>query len=85
MYVAYGDLEGLVQTALQQPDSRNIAFAKLRLGEAGRFVAEQAIKVHGGMGMTEKMPATRLARRILMAEFEWGDRHWQAARLSEAA
>jgi alkylation response protein AidB-like acyl-CoA dehydrogenase len=85
MYVACRNLGGLVQAALQEPDWRNIAFAKLRLGEAGRFVAEQAIQVHGGMGMTEELPATRLARRILMAEFEWGDRHWQAARLAEAA
>ena len=85
MYVAYRNLTGLVQAALAEPDWQNIAFAKLRLGEAGRFVAEQAIQVHGGMGMTEELPATRLARRILMAEFEWGDRHLQAARLLAAA
>jgi hypothetical protein len=35
--------------------------------------------------MTEETPATGLARRILMAEFEWGDRHWQAVRLAAAA
>lgn len=85
MYVAYRNLGGLVRAALDQPDWRSIAFAKLRLGEAGRFVAEQAIQVHGGMGMTEELPATRLARRILMAEFEYGDRHAQAARLLEPA
>ena len=85
MYGAYRNLGGLVQAALQEPDWRNIAFAKLRLGEAGRFVAEQAIQVHGGMGITEELPATRLARRILMAEVEWGERHWEAARLVAAA
>ncbi|MFC7476145.1 acyl-CoA dehydrogenase family protein [Dankookia sp. GCM10030260] len=85
MYVAWRNLTGLVQAALREPAWQHIAFAKLRLGEAGRFVAEQAIQVHGGMGMTEELPATRLARRILMAEFEWGDRHVQAARLLAAA
>ncbi len=86
MYVAYENTRGLVLHLLRQPAPpwRDIAFAKLRLGEAGRFVAEQAIQVHGGMGMTEELPATRLARRILMAEFEYGDRHWQAARLLHA-
>jgi alkylation response protein AidB-like acyl-CoA dehydrogenase len=84
MYVAYRNLTGLVQAALADPSWQNIAFAKLRLGEAGRFVAEQAIQVHGGMGMTEELPATRLARRVLMAEFEYGDRHVQAARLLAA-
>ena len=58
---------------------RKIAFTP------GRFAAEQAIQAHGGLGMIEETPATRLARRILMAEFEWGDRHWQAARLAAAA
>ena len=85
IYVAYRNLTGLVQAALAEPSWQNIAFAKLRMGEAGRFVAEQAIQVHGGMGMTEELPATRLARRILMAEFEYGDRHAQAARLLAAA
>jgi len=84
MYVAYRNLTGLVQAALAEPSWQNIAFAKLRLGEAGRFVAEQAIQVHGGMGMTEELPASRLARRVLMAEFEYGDRHAQAARLLAA-
>jgi hypothetical protein len=36
------------------------------------------------MGMTEELPASRLARRVLMAEFEYGDRHAQAARLLAA-
>jgi alkylation response protein AidB-like acyl-CoA dehydrogenase len=86
MFVAYANLRALVAPLLGEalPDWRDIAFAKLRLGEAGRFVAQSAIQLHGGMGMTEELPATRLARRILMAEFEYGDRNWHAARLLAA-
>lgn len=91
MYVEYENLRGLVAQALRSasqdsPDAwRDIAFAKLRLGEAGRFIAQSTIQCHGGMGMTEGLQAIRLARRIMMAEFEYGDRSTQAQRLLAAA
>jgi len=87
MYVEYENLRGLVSQALRAASAsdrlpwRDIAFAKLRLGEAGRFVAQEAIQCHGGMGMTEALPAIRLARRVMMAEFEYGDRTFHANRL----
>lgn len=91
MYVAYENLRGLVSQALRSavaggPEAwRDIAFAKLSLGEAGRFIAQSTIQCHGGMGMTEGLQAIRLARRIMMAEFEYGDRSVQAGRLLAAA
>ncbi|HEV7267600.1 MAG TPA: acyl-CoA dehydrogenase family protein [Falsiroseomonas sp.] len=87
MYVEYETLRGLVRHALRsaeeagRPSGRDVAFAKLRLGHAGRFIAQAAIQCHGGMGMTDHLPATRLARRVTMAEHEYGDRAFQARRL----
>jgi alkylation response protein AidB-like acyl-CoA dehydrogenase len=91
MYVEYETLRALVVQAVRAADTsigaawEDIAFAKLRLGQAGRAIAEAAIQCHGGMGLTDHLPATRLARRILMAEHEYGDRAFQAARLSARA
>lgn len=92
MYVEYESLRGITARALRaavQGDGdawQAIAFAKLRLGEAGRAVAESAIQAHGGMGMTEELPAIRLCKRLMMADFEYGNRVVQAARLlAEAA
>ncbi len=90
MYVEYENLRALVQHALRAAEEegriawRDVAFAKLRLGEAGRFIAHSSIQCHGGMGMTEEVPAIRLARRIMMAEFEYGDRVFHARRLLAA-
>ena len=87
MYVEYESLRGITARALRaavqgEGDAwRAIAFAKLRLGEAGRAVAESAIQAHGGMGMTEELPAIRLCKRLMMADFEYGNRVVQAARL----
>jgi hypothetical protein len=33
------------------------------------------------MGMTEELPAIRLCKRLMMADFEYGNRVFQAARL----
>ncbi|WP_165585571.1 acyl-CoA dehydrogenase family protein [Roseococcus sp. SYP-B2431] len=86
MYVEYETLRGIVSRALRaaqsgEEASQAISFAKLRLGEAGRAVAESAIQCHGGMGMTEELPANRLCKRLMMAEFEFGNRVFHATRL----
>jgi alkylation response protein AidB-like acyl-CoA dehydrogenase len=86
MYVEYETVRGIVARALRAAQSGDgawqaLAFAKLRLGEAGRAVAESAIQCHGGMGMTEELPANRLCKRLMMAEFEYGNRVFHASRL----
>lgn len=87
MYVEYESLRGITARALRAAAQgegepwQAIVFAKLRLGEAGRGVAESAIQAHGGMGMTEELPAIRLCKRLMMADFEYGNRVFQAARL----
>jgi hypothetical protein len=40
------------------------------------------IQTHGGMGMTEELWATRLNKRILMANFEFGDGQYHRELLS---
>ncbi len=90
MLVEYENLRGITARALRLTAEGDadawaaIAFAKLRLGEASRAVAESAIQCHGGMGMTEELPAMRLCKRLMMAEFEYGNRVFQAARLLAA-
>ncbi len=61
--------------------SRDAALCKLYLNDLARRAAEATIQLHGGMGMTAELPAARLARRLLCAEFEHGDRFAQLARL----
>jgi alkylation response protein AidB-like acyl-CoA dehydrogenase len=65
-----------------QLTARDAALCKLYLGTLARRGAEASIQLHGGMGMTAELPAARLARRLLCAEFEQGDRFSQLARLA---
>ncbi|WP_370231927.1 acyl-CoA dehydrogenase family protein [Cognatishimia sp.] len=51
----------------------NIAACKNLIGRMGRQVAEDAIQMHGGIGMTEEYALGDLAKRITMADHRFGD------------
>ncbi|MDB5967477.1 MAG: hypothetical protein JWQ72_3977 [Polaromonas sp.] len=83
MYVAYESARGLVKDVTEElsvnPASsangmRDAALTKLYMTTVGRTVAESAIQMHGGMGMTVEMPAARLAMHTLMCNLQYGDR-----------
>ena len=59
--------------------------ASLHILRHGVRTAYAGIQMHGGMGMTEELPATRLARRLLLAEFEYGGLAQARERLLAAA
>ncbi|SHF79005.1 Acyl-CoA dehydrogenase [Modicisalibacter ilicicola DSM 19980] len=72
----------------EQRDYR-VAAAKAYVGEAAQFVAEQAIQLHGGMGMTEECYVAHYAKRLIMLDHALGDRDYHLetvmARLDSAA
>lgn len=80
MYVAYESARGLVKEVAEDlsanpaADQRDAALTKVYVAMVGRTVAESAIQMHGGMGMTMEMPAARLAMHTLMCNLQYGDR-----------
>ena len=53
------------------------AAAKVQVGEAARFVGQQAIQLHGGMGVTEEMAVSHYFKRLscILAMFGDVDHH----------
>jgi alkylation response protein AidB-like acyl-CoA dehydrogenase len=47
--------------------------AKVRIGQAARFIGQQAVQIHGGMGVTNELPAAHLFKRLTMIEMTLGD------------
>jgi alkylation response protein AidB-like acyl-CoA dehydrogenase len=47
--------------------------AKVQIGRGGRAVAQSAIQMHGGMGMTDELAASHYAKRLTMIDFQLGD------------
>jgi len=52
---------------------RAVSAAKVRVGQAARYVGQQAIQLHGGMGVTDEMPAAHYFKRLSMIELTYGD------------
>jgi len=59
---------------------RAVAAAKYRVGQAARFVGQQAIQLHGGMGVTDELPASHYFRRLSTIELTLGDADHHLAR-----
>jgi alkylation response protein AidB-like acyl-CoA dehydrogenase len=53
--------------------SQALSAAKSYIGRAGRFVGEQAIQLHGGIGVTEECAVGHYYRRLTMIDILFGD------------
>jgi alkylation response protein AidB-like acyl-CoA dehydrogenase len=60
--------------------SKAISAAKVTIVDAGRFVGQNAVQLHGGMGMTEELPVSALFKRLTVIESEFGTRDEHLAR-----
>ena len=52
---------------------RALSAAKVVVGQACRFVGQQAVQLHGGMGVTDEMPVSHFFKRLLAIELSFGD------------
>jgi pimeloyl-CoA dehydrogenase small subunit len=52
---------------------RTISAAKVQIGRAARFVGQQAIQLHGGIGMTMEYKAGHYFKRLTMIDSTFGD------------
>jgi alkylation response protein AidB-like acyl-CoA dehydrogenase len=52
---------------------RALSAAKVVVGQACRFVGQQAVQLHGGMGMTDELIVSHWFKRLTSAELMFGD------------
>ncbi|MGN6530097.1 MAG: acyl-CoA dehydrogenase family protein [Burkholderiaceae bacterium] len=52
---------------------RAIAQAKVQLGNSARFLGQQAIQLHGGIGMTDEYVGSHYFKRLTTMEMQFGD------------
>jgi alkylation response protein AidB-like acyl-CoA dehydrogenase len=52
---------------------RALSAAKAVIGQACRFVGQQAVQLHGGMGMTDELIVSHWFKRLTAAELMFGD------------
>ena len=52
---------------------RSVSAAKIRIADACRLVSQEAVQLHGGMGMTEELKVSHTFRRLTMIAQQFGD------------
>ena len=62
--------------------ARMVSAAKVTICRAGRFVGQNAVQLHGGMGMTEELPIGRCFKRLTVIEAQLGGADHHLTRFS---
>jgi pimeloyl-CoA dehydrogenase small subunit len=57
----------------QRERERAVSAAKVQIGLSGRLVGQQAIQLHGGIGMTDEYAAGHYFKRLAAIEHTFGD------------
>jgi alkylation response protein AidB-like acyl-CoA dehydrogenase len=79
MFIALEESVSLTQhlnlsLAAQEPHGSKLASGtKTKVGCAARFVAEQAVQLHGGMGMSDELNVGHYFKRISSINVQFGD------------
>jgi pimeloyl-CoA dehydrogenase small subunit len=59
-----------------------ISAAKVQIGRSARFVGQQSVQLHGGIGMTMEYKLGHLFKRLTMIDILFGDADYHLERLS---
>jgi alkylation response protein AidB-like acyl-CoA dehydrogenase len=62
---------------------RTVAAAKAMVSQAGRFVGQGAIQLHGGIGVTDEAPVSHYFKRMTVITMTFGDADHHVARYSD--
>ena len=75
-------------TAVDNADAgeraKAISGAKVLIGQACRFVGQNAVQLHGGIGVTHELNTSHYFKRLTMISVTFGDSDWHLARYGDA-
>jgi alkylation response protein AidB-like acyl-CoA dehydrogenase len=78
VYLAVLNLEADAATR-----ARAVSAAKATIGRAARFIGQNAVQLHGGMGMTEELAIGHYFKRLTAVQYEFGSTDHHVARYAE--
>ncbi len=81
MYISYEQARSMACLACSRADqsndpaerSRAISAAKIKIADAARHISQEAVQLHGGMGMSEEMKVSHTFRRLTVLARQFGD------------
>ncbi|MBV8805967.1 MAG: hypothetical protein JO042_12995, partial [Sinobacteraceae bacterium] len=70
---AQGPGRGAAQDGARAARRRAISAAKATIGRSGRSVGQNAVQLHGGMGMTDELAVGHYFKRLTCIDMTWGN------------
>jgi alkylation response protein AidB-like acyl-CoA dehydrogenase len=62
---------------------RSVSAAKIKIADSARHVSQEAVQLHGGMGMSEELKISHTFRRLTVLAAQFGDADHHLARFAE--
>ncbi|HWL46549.1 MAG TPA: acyl-CoA dehydrogenase family protein [Sphingomonadaceae bacterium] len=72
------------ETADDPARIRAVSAAKVKADESARYIGQQCVQIHGGMGLTQEYPAAHFFARLGLFERAWGDSDEHLQRFASA-
>ena len=90
MVISYEQARSMASLACARVDAglpaaerkRIVSAAKVRIADACRHVSQEAVQLHGGMGMSEELKISHTFRRLTVLASQFGDADHHLARLA---
>ncbi len=73
-----------VQSQDAKERKRTVSAAKIQIGRSGRTISQEAIQMHGGMGVSNELAAGHYAKRLTMINATLGDVDHHCERFASA-
>jgi alkylation response protein AidB-like acyl-CoA dehydrogenase len=90
MYIAYEQAKSMACLACSKVDSsedatdraRSVSMAKIKIADNARHISQEAVQLHGGMGMSEELKISHAFRRLTVIARQFGDADHHLARFA---
>ena len=92
MVISYEQAKSMASLACAKVDSekdpaermRIVSAAKIKIADASRHVSQEAVQLHGGMGMSDELKVSHTFRRLTAIARQFGDADHHLARFSHS-
>jgi alkylation response protein AidB-like acyl-CoA dehydrogenase len=90
MYIAQEQARSMACLACSKVDQsqdveeriRSVSAAKIKIADNARHISQEAVQLHGGMGMTEELKISHTFRRLTVLAAQFGDADYHLARFA---
>lgn len=74
---------GLAHTT--RPDPKLVSACKYQAAESGRYIGQNAVQLHGGIGVTEELVLGHYFKRVTALDSQFGDSNFHLDRFADLA